>query len=247
MSLTLEEAMYLFYDGIEILGPGSENTTRKLLEIVPDSTTKMSAVDIGCGTGRSSIVLAKNDVNVVSVDDHQSFLDTLNEKANSLGLDTKIRTKNMSMDEMDLPEKSFDILWSEASAYVIGFRKALKDWRKYLKPNGYTVVTECCWTTETPSKELVDFWAEEYPGMISVEEARIIAEELGYEIVSEFNLPESDWDSYYNPLKKRIQQLKEDAEPEIQQVIQHTSREIEIRDKYKSDFGYVAFILQLPC
>lgn len=244
--MTLEEAMYRFYDEIEILGPGSAETTIRLLELTPISSDAIKAVDIGCGTGRSSIVLAKQGLNVTAVDNYQPFLDSIDIKAKEEGLSEKIRTLKLLMDQLNLPSNSFDLVWSEASAYVLGFKKALQTWKKLLRPSGYMVITECCWTTENPAKEISDFWSEEYPGMLTVAGARRIAELEGFDVVGTLTLPESDWKNYYEPLKKRIKELEKDAEPEMKQVIEQTRKEIAMRDKYNSDYDYVAFILKLP-
>jgi ubiquinone/menaquinone biosynthesis C-methylase UbiE len=244
--MTLEEAMYKFYDGLETLGPGSEETTIRLLELIPGSFDNIEAIDIGCGTGRSSMVLADRGVKVTAVDDYQPFLDSIDEKARKKGVADKIHTLNLSMNHLNLPDNSFELVWSEASAYVLGFEKALKAWKKLLKPNGYMVVTECCWTSDNPSKEVSDFWSEEYPGMLTVAGAQRIAEKTGFEVVDTLTLPESDWENYYKPLKKRINELEKAAGPEMEQVIEHTRKEIAIRDEYNSDYEYVAFILRLP-
>jgi SAM-dependent methyltransferase len=182
----------------------------------------------------------------VAAEKYQPFLDSLDEKAMKKDLTGKIRTLNMSMKQLNLPDNSFDLVWSEASAYILGFKKALQDWKKLLKPNGYLVVTECCWTSENRSKEVADFWDEEYPGMLTVTEARSIAEEAGFGVVGRLTLPESDWENYYSPLKKRAEVLEKGAGPEMEQVIEHIRKEIDIRDKFNSDYDYVAFILKLP-
>lgn len=243
--MTIEKAMYEFYKGIQVLGPGSESTTIQLAGLLPDKPNGLNAVDIGCGTGRSSIILAELGMNVTSLDDYQPFLDSLNEKALNIGVSDRIYTVNSSMEKLDLPENSFDLVWSEASVYVLGFENALKDWKKLLNNNGHIVVTECCWTTEKPHKENAEFWSQEYPEMLTVDHARLIAKELGYTIVYELTLHESDWSNYYKPLKKRIQELEKDAEPEMRQVIDGTRKEIRMRKKYNSEYDYIAFILQL--
>ncbi|MCU0667276.1 MAG: class I SAM-dependent methyltransferase [Patescibacteria group bacterium] len=243
--MTIEEAMFEFYEGVPIQGPGSESTTNKLLGLIPNLDTVESALDIGCGTGRTSLVLAKAGIHITAIDIHQPFLDYLQSAAQKANLDKNITTQKMSMDSLSLPEKSFDLIWSEASAYILSFEKALQAWKKLLKPNGYLVVTELCWTSENPSKEVSDFWSEEYPGMLTVTKALRVAVKVGFEVVDTLTLPESDWDNYYKPLKIHAKELEKDAGPEIKQVIELTLKEIAIRDKYNSEYDYLAFILRL--
>ena len=44
------------------------------------------------------------------------------------------------MFEMSFLDDSFDIIWAEGSIYLIGFERGLKEWRQFIKPNGFLVV-----------------------------------------------------------------------------------------------------------
>jgi SAM-dependent methyltransferase len=243
--MTIEEAMFEFYENVPVQGPGSESTTSKLLDLIPDIDTIKYALDIGCGTGRTSLVLAKAGIHVTAIDIHQPFLDYLQSTAQKSSLDKNITTYRMPMDNLSLPEKSFDLIWSEASAYSMGFHKALRYWKDFLKPGGYIVVTELCWTSEHHPKELAHFWSQEYPVMSTIDGAKAGIRQNGYDILQTFTLPESDWDNYYNPLKMCIKEYENDLRPKMQDVIKLTNAEITMRKKYASYYDYVAFVLKI--
>jgi ubiquinone/menaquinone biosynthesis C-methylase UbiE len=243
--MTIDEAMFEFYEDVPVQGPGSKSTTNKLLGLIPKRDAIKNALDIGCGTGRTSLVLAKAGISVTAIDIHRPFLDYLKSKAQKSNLDKNITTYSMSMDNLSLPKKSFDLIWSEASAYSMGFNKALRYWKEFLKPSGYMVVTELCWTSEQRPKELAQFWSQEYPAMSTVNQVKTDIQHNDYDILQTFTLPESDWDNYYNPLKMRIKEYENDLRPEMQEVIDLTSAEINMREKYYKDYNYTAFILKL--
>ncbi len=241
--MTNQEAMFEFYEGVTVLGPGSEKTTNTLLKLVPNYNNIKQALDIGCGTGRTTLVLANYGIHITAVDVYQPFLDYINKTARQKGLQDNIKTMLSSMDSLDLPEKSFDLVWSEASAYSIGFEKALKYWKKFLKPTGCIAVTELCWTADKPSKEIAQFWAVEYPGMKNVSNIKSTIKGCGYKIENYFKLPESDWKSYYAPLKLRVNEYQNDNRPAMQYVIKQTLKEITMREKHASDYAYYAFVI----
>lgn len=244
--MTTENAIFEFFDGIPVQGPGSEKTTEQLLGLIPNNSDIVRALDIGCGTGRTSLVLAKSGIHVTATDIHQPFLDHLDSNAQKYKLVHRVKTLRMSMDSLSLPERSFDLIWSEASAYIMGFTKAINYWKKFLKKKGYMVVTELCWTSNSPAMEASQFWSLEYPRMSNIEEVKAGIISNGFEISEVITLPESDWNNYYNLLKNRIKQLENDNRPAIQDVINQINIEICIREQYSRDFDYFAFVLKLP-
>ena len=48
------------------------------------------------------------------------------------------------MDALDYPAESFDLLWAEGSACILGWEKAIRTWRPLIKPGGILGATECC-------------------------------------------------------------------------------------------------------
>jgi len=44
------------------------------------------------------------------------------------------------MFDMDFPDESFDISWSEGSVYATGFERGLLEWKQFLKSGGFMVI-----------------------------------------------------------------------------------------------------------
>ena len=229
-------------------GPGDNLSTRKTFEALNDLPPNPLILDVGCGPGMQTIQLTKLiDGKIIALDNHQPFLDELNKRAIKAGVENKIKILNKSMFSMDFKEKEFDVIWSEGAIYIYGFEKALKDWRIFLKNNGYIVVTEATWIKENPPDEIMQFWNEVYPNIKSIEENKNMIKNSGYNLISYFILPESSWwENYYIPLEDRINELREkyQGNEEVEKQLDEELKEIKMFRKYSDYYGYVFYIMQ---
>lgn len=241
--MSVEEAFWKIHDGLPRQAPGSDGSTLHLLELAGNPTGK--GLEIGCGQGRASLLLAGSGIELIATDTHQPFLDELDSAARLQGISNKLTTRNMPMERLSFPEASFNLIWSEGSAYIMGWERAIRSWKQYLKQDGLLVATECCWLTDTPSEEINQFWTEAYPAMLTAKDAADAATQSSYTVIDTYTLPASDWwDEYYSPLKDRIVQLKDSEEEGMQFAIAKTRHEIEMYEKYGNEYGYVGFILR---
>lgn len=119
-----------FHKDAERQGPGNDEATKKALSYLPELEDSSQILDIGCGTGAQTMVLAKNTpATIIAVDMLQGFLDKLQEKVDQQNLNDRVMTKQMLMDNLTFEEQSFDVIWSEGAIYNIGFEKGLSEWR----------------------------------------------------------------------------------------------------------------------
>lgn len=150
------------------------------------------------------------------------------------------------MNDLKYPASSFDLVWAEGSAYIMGVDNALRSWRKLLKPSGYFGFSELVWLASDPSPEAAEFFRSEYPDMSDVATNLAIIADAGYEVVDHFTLPDSDWwDHYYRPLSDKLPDLKEKYadEPVALHIVSSTETEIEMRRKHGRDYGYEFFVV----
>jgi len=188
-----------------------------------------------------------SDGNIVAVDVVDSFLNQLNDSVEKEGFSNKINTKNMSMRDLDFPDESFDIIWSEGSAYIMGFEKALKEWKRFLKQNGYLAVTEVSWLKENPPQEVCKWWIAQYPSIGTIQEKIKKIEETGYDILDSIPLPANTWwDEYYSLIEKRLPAFKERycKDPQSLESIASEEEEMKMHKKYSKWYGYVFYIMQ---
>ena len=245
------------FEGLERLGPGTNEDTLNALSHVPEAPKRV--LEIGCGKGIATSVLTnamkkhQAEVQVTAVDNDQPCLDILNQQALELGLESNIKTVCASMMDLPFEAKSFDLIWSEGSAYIMGVQKALKQWRKLLADDGILVVNDLVWNTENPSESAEVFWQKEYPDMTTVSERMKQAKAAGYQVLNDFAMSDAGWLAYYQPLQKRVEALKAtmpnskalvDCDNEIKQFFNNSKLAEGSQGSAKRDFDYHFFVLK---
>jgi len=235
-SAEAELSFWSLHAGLPRQAPGSDATTRAMLDAL-GARPGQRAVDVGCGPGRSALVLAAAGLEVLAVDTHPPFLAELDPAAGAAGLTDRIRTARASMEDLPVADGSVDIVWSEGAAYLMGLPAALTQWPRLLRPGGGLALTDCCWLTEHPSPAAARFWAEGYPSMRTVEETLELVAERGLRTVAHWTLPDSDWEEYYGPLRERVDAAADGA------VVRAVRRELDLRAAHGAEYGYVAFVL----
>jgi SAM-dependent methyltransferase len=228
-------------------GPGGDAETEKALSLAMiDRAAPLKLADIGCGTGASTLLLARLlRARITAVDFLQDFLEVLNGRAENVGFSEKITTLCCSMADLPFRDKEFDVIWSEGAIYNIGFERGVIDWSRYLKVGGLLVVSEITWLTASRPSELHKYWENAYPE-IDVASSKIdVLEKNGYSPMGYFVLPEHCWlDNYYRPMQDGFKDfLNRNGNSERARTIVETeSREIELYERYKTHYGYGVYI-----
>ena len=250
-SAPMENSMTMkyFYELFEKLprqGPGCREATLSALGLLTDLPTDPTVLDIGCGSGMQTLVLAKElRTKIVALDNHRPLLDALDLSAKQAGLD--IETRELSMVEMPFARESFDLLWAEGSIFIIGLLRGLRDFAHYLKPGGYLAFTELCWFVDDPPAEVKTFFAAAYPDMKTIREVCQLAADSGYRVIDSFNLPDSAWwDDYYTPMLEQMKELKlhNAGIAEAEEVYARCEAEIDMFRRYSTYYGYTFFVLR---
>jgi SAM-dependent methyltransferase len=238
--------MFRLFEGLPRQGPGSEACTREALRRLPALAAAPRVLDLGCGSGASTMVLAAAlRTKVIAIDTHQPFLDQLRMTARERGLEQLIETRCADMAAPGLPEGSVDLLWSEGAIYLLGFGDGLSLWHPLLALRGLAAVSECSWLRPNPPAEVATFWREAYPGMGSIEDNVVRARSLGLDVLDHFALPaQAWWDEYYEPLEQRMAAQAPRADPSLAEVIAETRREIDLFRRFGDTYGYVFYLMR---
>ncbi|SCY62925.1 MerR family transcriptional regulator [Desulfoluna spongiiphila] len=224
-------------------GPGSTEATLKAFGSICHPEAIRSILDIGCGSGSASLVLAAAcGAHITAVDNHQPFLDRLQEEVTRRGLEDRITPLNMSMHSLDFPENHFDLLWAEGSAYIVGVEEALSLWRPLIRDGGYLFLSDAVWLTRKPSKACQDYWRIEYPRMTDPDTRKKQAETLGYEVVDTFILPRRDWQDFYSDMKASVKKTIETFG--MSRALREMTDEILLDETHGDEYGYVCLLLQ---
>ncbi|MEE4302886.1 MAG: class I SAM-dependent methyltransferase [Wenzhouxiangella sp.] len=241
------ELLIDLHKGNDRQGPGGDEESELALALARiGHRGPLKIADIGCGTGASTLVLARLlDAEIVAVDFLQDFLDVLDERAEREGLSGKITTLRCEMGSLPFEPEAFDVIWSEGAIYNMGFEKGIAEWRRHLKPGGLLMASEISWLTHTRPAEIQQHWDGEYPE-IDTPSAKIGQMEAnGYSPIGYFTLPEHCWtDNYYGPLQADFGAFLErhGHSDEAHAIVEAERREIELYSKYKAYYSYGVYV-----
>lgn len=189
---------------------------------------KPRILDVGCGSGVPTMELAKlSNGEVIGLDIDQGLLDVLRGNVEEAGLSDRVKVVNRSLFDMEFPDESFDIIWTEGSIFVIGFKKGLQEWKRFLKPDGFMVV-------------------HDEKGNIGEKLKQISS--CGYELLSYFELDEKTWwAEYFAPLEKLILEtrVKYPNAPGVIEAVHSAQREIDMFKKSPELNSSVCFVMKM--
>jgi len=222
--------------------------TRKAFRML-SQMDKPRILDIGCGSGVPTLEVARlGQGEVIGIDINQPALDEFTRRIAEAGLHDRVQAVKCSMFHMDFPDESFDIIWAEGSTFIIGFEKALKEWRRFLKPEGFLVAHEMTWSRPDPPQEAYNYWKGlAGSGIRTVTEYLEQISACGYGLVGYFTLPEDvHWIEYYSPLERRIQELrlKYVNDSKALEVLNKEQKEIEVARKHHQWYSSAFFVMQ---
>ncbi|MFC0708703.1 SAM-dependent methyltransferase [Azorhizophilus paspali] len=240
----MQQAIIELFADLPLQGPGCDEDTLEVLERIKrglPSTPRIA--DFGCGTGRSSLALARSlpNAKVTAVDALPLFIETLQERSRSLDLHERIQVQVSDMLAPDMLPASLDLIWSEGAAYAVGFETALRAWRPLLNENGRCVLSECEWLAPDRPAEVQAFWDTHYPAMGDRTANLAHAEAAGYRVMGTHELSAAGWTNYYSALAAAVDVNRTTLDPTFVQAIE---QEIAIRALGSHCFGYVFYLLE---
>lgn len=164
------------------------------LDQLPHGTT---ILDVGCGIGGSSCILAKDygfNVTGITISSQQV------KRAQELtpkGVDVKFKVDNALA--LSFPDNSFDVVWSiEAGPHMVDKAKYAQEMMRVLKPGGLLVVAD--WNQRDDRQKSLNFWEKlvmrqlldqwSHPAFSSIEEFSELLAETG---LVEGQVTTADW------------------------------------------------------
>ena len=240
------EVFFQLHSGLPREGPGSRASTRRALSLVQPLPPQPRVLDIGCGPGAQTIDLAEAlpTAHIVAVDNHPLFVEAVRTRAARHRLADRVQAHVADMTALPFAPGSFDLLWSEGAAYLMGVERALAAWRPLLADGGRIGFSEAVWRTSEPPPEVRRYWSAGYPEMLDVCDNMGRLENAGFQCVGWFVLPDSDWWEYYAPIEERLAAVstRYADDPVAGEVLAETRREVEMYRRFSSCYGY-AFLV----
>jgi len=231
-------------------GPGSDACSLRALSLVSAVSRVGSVLDVGCGTGRQTLVLLEHSgAAVTAVDIRRPSLELLGSKAGKAGFASRLMAVQASMAALPFRDARFDLVWAEGSAYILGFEAAIAGWKSLLRPGGSIALTDLTWFTSEAAGESREYFRDKYPDMATVAQRVRIIERSGFHVVGHFPIPaEAWWRDYYHPLERELERAgrARDASRQLVEFARQCRAEIDMFRKHSGTYGYAFFVLNLP-
>lgn len=240
---------YELFENIPRQGPGLNSSTRKAYHMISKYLPPNPEIlDIGCGKGVQTLELARmTNGQITALDNHSFFLKCLEEEATKSGLSGRINPVEADMNKMPFKHSVFDVIWAEGAVFIIGIKEGLKSWKKLLKKDGFLVLSDLVWFTESRPDDLTKYLEEECLYVLTINQVLDEAATNGYSCISHFTLPSEGWTKeYFLPQKRIMTQLREkysDSE-EAQQTYKAIEFEHEMMSRNLIYAGYEFFIFR---
>jgi ubiquinone/menaquinone biosynthesis C-methylase UbiE len=200
--------------------------TREALRMLPN-LDRPRILDIGCGTGVSTIEVARlSRGEVTAIDIDQTVLDRFIKRIDEAGLADRIKVMNCSLLDMTFSDESFDIIISEGSIFVIGFKRGLQEWKWLLKPNGCMIIHDEQGDVEQKLEQIA---------------------ECGYKLLGYFLLDIETWrNEYFAPLEKLVSETEKKCnnDPGMVSELQIARQEIDVFRNSPENNSSVFFVIQ---
>jgi ubiquinone/menaquinone biosynthesis C-methylase UbiE len=184
---------------------------------------------------------------ITAVDVYLPFLTSVKKRVKTAGVPDRVRTVQVSIDDLPFSSPSFDLIWAEGSIFILGVDQSITLWKKFLKPGGCLGFSESTSFTKSPSENVRSFWQEKYPLMKTIDENKTLASWAGYTCSADFLLPASAWwVDYYSPLLSRLSALERQyrGNAEAEAIFSLTRQEIKLFAEHSVEYGYQFFLLK---
>jgi ubiquinone/menaquinone biosynthesis C-methylase UbiE len=229
-------------------GPGNRACTQRALDLAGLTAGDPRVLDIACGPGMQTLDLAEllPGASIVAVDRQIDFIDEARRRAALIGVDDRVEFAQGDMTALPFADNTFDLIWCEGAAYIMGVEAALRSWRGLLKPGGRLALSEAVWLRPDAPESLRQWWGSDYPAMGDVENCRGLVGASGYELLGDFVLPqEAWWEHYYEPMAHRLEQLEASyaGDSVAEAVLSDAHLEIANYREYAQYYGYVFIVL----
>ncbi len=230
-------------------GPGGDDETRLAVTLSKlKGKPNLRIADIGCGTGASTLILAKElNAHITAVDFLPEFLEKLELYATKAGVADRITTLAQSMEDLPFKQAELDAIWSEGAIYNMGFEAGVTAWKPFLKPGGILAVSELTWLTDDRPADLDAHWNAEYPEVDRASSKMAVLEKHGFSPLGYFVLSEHCWlDNYYRPMQQRFDEFlhTHDHSDAAKAIVASEEAEISLYEQNRTFVSYGYYIAQ---
>jgi ubiquinone/menaquinone biosynthesis C-methylase UbiE len=200
--MSVEEQAPLYFSGDARLGLGRHSLRRMALIARLGNGSKV--LDLGCGSGSASILLAKDfGCSVVAADDDGAALATLASRARSESLSPRVETLKIDFAQLTFADGEFNLVIAPAVS-VYSFPEAARKLRRYLAPRGRLLICHPVRVGHQGSSVLAKYWEQKLGGPLQLpRELLQVFEHAGYEPEALEALSEAELVEVYRGLEQK--------------------------------------------
>lgn len=137
--------------GITVLHPGGLDATKILADRCGVSED-MTLLDAGCGSGSSSLFLARRyGCKVIGIDIDQALLLKGHQKAWKSNLQNKVAFRHADLHDLPFPDQFFDGVIVQATLIFTEKPATLRAIHDAIRPDGFVGAIELAWKTDPPA------------------------------------------------------------------------------------------------
>lgn len=239
------EMFFKIYEGLDREGPGSLAMTKQAYDMCSGLPDAPAILELGCGSGGATMALARiSKGQITATDVYQPFLDRVVQRAQAMGVGDRVTVMKRDMGDLGFAPKSFDLIWCEGAAYIMGVDAAFAYWKQFLKPGGYLAITDAVWLSrqiqEEAPEEVKAFWAEGYPVMRTAKENEESGESCGYTSLGHFTIDTGCWDAFYDDVKLRVDEVEDvyGDDPDGRVIMDMARLENRLYKEFPGMYGY---------
>lgn len=241
------QVFFAVHDNLPREGPGNQPSTARALAMARPLPDRPRVLDIACGPGMQTCDLARllPDATITAVDNHPPFVAAARARVAAMGAADRVTVLEGDMAALPFVPGSFDLIWCEGAAYIMGVEAALTAWKPLLAPGGRLAFTEAVWLRQDPPERVRRNW-DEYPAMTDIAGCRALVARCGYTLLGDFVLPqEAWWDDYYTPMAGRIEEVapRFAGDAVAEQVLELCREEIAVYRAHADCYGYLFMVL----
>ena len=240
------EVFFAIHSMLPREGPGNRASTARALSLAGPLPARPRVLDIACGPGAQTMDIAGllPDARIVALDLHCPFLGELRRRAAAGAVADRVAAVRGDMAALPFAAASFDLLWCEGAAYIMGAEAALRSWRPLLALGGRLALSEAVWLAADPPEKVRRCW-DEYPAMRDAEGCRALVRGCGWRLLGDFVLPAEAWWEYYAPLEPRLDRLerKYAGDALAEAVLREQREEIALYRDHGDCYGYMFLVM----
>lgn len=202
--------------------------------------TRAQIADVGCGSGGDVAALLEttHHAHVTALDQVPHFVQAVREAWRGNDSVTVLKA------DMATIANQYDLIWCAGAIYFMGVEEALTAWRKALRPSGAIAFSQACWFTDARSDRAQAYWAREYPQMTDEVGLSVQIAAAGYEIIGQRRLSDAAWQAYFDPIAKRSDALRAQADVGLLNVLDEAEEEAACWYAHRHEYGYVLSVVR---